>query len=122
MLVADGQFLLLTDVTIQDRVQQFQMHEVFNLPVHHGDVSVKYKISDKYLGITYDKTQAFMITEQKSSTCLNANRLFGKIDAPFQALTKPPTCIMALCTKNDQKKKHSSPLPYFIHPPTFPPM
>ena len=28
---------------------------IFNLLVLHGDVSVKYEISDKYVGIMYDE-------------------------------------------------------------------
>ena len=62
--VADGQFLLLIDVPIQDRGHQLQVYEIFNLPVLHGEVSAKYEISDKYKGITYDEMQAVMITEQ----------------------------------------------------------
>ena len=38
ILIADGQFLLLIDVPVQDRAQQLQIYEVFNLPVLHGDV------------------------------------------------------------------------------------
>ena len=69
--MADGQFLLLIDIPIQDRAQQLQIYEIFNLPVPHGDVSEKYEISDKYIGITYDVMQAVMITEQQYSTCLH---------------------------------------------------
>ena len=68
MLEADGQFLLLIDLPIQDRVQQLQIYDIFNLPVPHGDVSVKYEIKDKYIGMKYDGTQAVMITEQQYST------------------------------------------------------
>ena len=63
VLVADGQFLLLIDVPIHDRAQQPEIYEIFNLPVPHGNVSAKYKINDKYIGITYDEMQAVMITE-----------------------------------------------------------
>ena len=65
MLVADGQFLLLIDVPIQDRAQQLQIYEIFNLPFQHGDVSAQNKISNIYIGIKYDKTQAVMITKQQ---------------------------------------------------------
>ena len=62
----------------------------------------QYKIDSKYIGVTYDETQAVMITEQQYSTCLHANGQFCKIDAPFQALTNPPSYIAALYAKNDQ--------------------
>ena len=68
MLVVDGQFLLLIEVPIQDRAQQLQIYEIFNLPVPHGNVLVKYKISDKYIGTTYDETQAVVIN---TATVLN---------------------------------------------------
>ena len=73
------------------------------MPVPHGDVSVKYKINNKYKGITYDKTQMVMITEQQYSTYLYANGQFCKIDVPFQAVTNPLTCIMALYAKYNQE-------------------
>ena len=63
VLVADGQFLLLTDVPIQNR-KHLHMYEIFNLQVPHGNVSAQYKTSNKYIGVTYDETQAVMITEQ----------------------------------------------------------
>ena len=103
MLVADGQLLLLLDAAIQDRAQQLQIYEFLNLPVPHGDVTGKYKVSDKYIGITCDETQVGVITEQQYSTCLHANGQFCKIDAPFQVLTNPPTCIKALKAKNDHE-------------------
>ena len=38
-LIAHGQFLLLIDVLIQNRVQQLQTYEIFSLPVPHGNLS-----------------------------------------------------------------------------------
>ena len=89
MLVANGQFLLLTDVSLQGRAQQLQIYEIFNLPVSHSDVSAQYKIYNKYIGITYDETQAVMITKQQYSTCLHANGQFCKIGAPYSSSLKP---------------------------------
>ena len=122
VLVADGWFLLLIDVPIQDRVQQLQMYEIFNLPVPHGDISAHYKIDNKYIGITYNETQAVMITEQHYSTCLHANGQFCKIDAPFQTLTNPQSCIMASYTKNNQEIEAQCSLSIFHTPPAFPPI
>ena len=39
MLVVDEQFLLHIDVPIKAKAQQFQIYEIFNLPVQHGGVS-----------------------------------------------------------------------------------
>ena len=58
MLVGDGQFLFLLDVPIWDRAQQLQVYEIFNIPVQHGNLSAQYKINNKYIGVTYDETQA----------------------------------------------------------------
>ena len=91
------------DVPIQDRPQQLHIYIISNLPVPHGDVSARYEINNKYIGITYDETQAVMITEQHYSTCLHANGQLCKIDALFQALTNPLTCISALYTNNGQQ-------------------
>ena len=114
MLVADRQFLLPNDVPIQDRTQQVQICEIFSLPVAHGAMSAKYKISDKYIGITYYKTQAVVITEQQLSTCSHANGKFYKIDTPFQAHTYLPMCIVALYAKNNKEIGAQCSL-YFIH-------
>ena len=55
----------------QDRAQQLQIYEIFNLPVPHSEISAKYKIYNKYVGVSYDETQAVMITEQQFSIFLN---------------------------------------------------
>ena len=45
VLTADGQFLLLIDVPIQDQTQQLQIYEIFNLLVPYSDNSAQYKIN-----------------------------------------------------------------------------
>ena len=46
ILIADEQFLLLTDVPIQENAQQI---EVFNLDIPHENYSLHYDIEDRYL-------------------------------------------------------------------------
>ena len=101
--IADGQCLFLINVPIQDRAQQLQIYENFNLIVPHSDISAQYKISYKYIGATYDESQAVVITKQQYLTCLHANGQFCKIDAQFQPLTNPQSCTAALYAKNDQE-------------------
>ena len=48
----------------------------------------------------YDETKAVAITDQQYIACQHANRQFCRINAPFQPLTNPPSCITALCSKN----------------------
>ena len=64
VLIAEGQFLLLIDVPIQNRAQQLQIYEVFNLPVSHSNLSVQYKINHRYIRVTYDETKAVAIMDQ----------------------------------------------------------
>ena len=64
VLIAEGQFLLLIDVPIQNRAQQLQMYEIFNLPV-----SAQYKINHMYIGVTYDETKAVAIMDQQYIAC-----------------------------------------------------
>ena len=122
LLVAEEQFLLLIDVPIQDRAQQLKIYKIFNLPVPHGDMSARYKINDKYIGITYDETQAEVITEQQYSSCLHANGQFCKGDVPFQALTNPSTCTVTQYAKNNKEIETEYLLSVFHTPPTFPPI
>ena len=66
VLMADGQFLLLINVPIQNRAQQLQIYEVFSLVVPYINLSAQYKIICKYIGVTYDETKA--VDSQISST------------------------------------------------------
>ena len=120
--MTDGQFLLLINVPIQDRAQQLQIYETFNLQIPYSDISAQKKINNKYIGVTYDETQAVVITEQQYSTCLHANRQFWKKDAPFQPLTNPPSCIAALYAKNDQEIGAKRSLSLFHTPPALTPI
>ena len=76
MLLAEEQFLILIDVPIQDRAQQLQISKIFKLPVLHGDMSARYQMNDKYIGVTYDETLPVVITDQQYSICLNVNCQF----------------------------------------------
>ena len=41
VLIADGQFLLLTDMPIQNRAHQLEIYEVFSPPVPHSNLSAE---------------------------------------------------------------------------------
>ena len=105
VLIAEGQFLFLINVTILNRALQLQIYEVYevlNLPVLHNNLSAQYKINHRYIGVTYDETKAVAIMDQQYIACPHANGQFCRINAPFQPLMTPPSCITALYAKNDQ--------------------
>ena len=102
VLLAEGQFLLLIDVPIQNGTQQLQIHEVLNLPVPHSNLLAQYKINHRYTGDIHDETKAVAIMDQQYMECQHANGQFCRINGPFQPLTNPPSCITALYAKNDQ--------------------
>ena len=99
VLIAEGKFLLLIDVPIQNRAQQLEIYEVFSLLVPHSNLSAQYKNNHKYIGVTYDKTKVVAIMDQQHRVCQHANGQFGSIYAPFQPLTNSPSCITALYAK-----------------------
>ena len=121
VLIADKQFLLLINVPIQDRVQQLQIYEIFNLPVPQCKISAHHKINSKYIGVKYDETQAVVITKQQYLICLHVNGQFCKIDA-HSTLTNPPSCIAALYAKNDHGIGTSVLYQYFTHHLHFHPL
>ena len=59
-----GQFILLKNVTMQNRAQQLQIYEIFNLPALHSNLSAHYEINHRYIRVTYDKTKAVAFTDQ----------------------------------------------------------
>ena len=107
VLIADGQFLLLINVPIQNRAQQLQIHEVFSSPVPHSNLSAEYKVNHKYIGVMYDDTKGVAISDVQYRACQPANRQFCRIDAPFQPLANLPLCVTALYAKNVQAIKNS---------------
>ena len=88
ILIANEQFLLLTNVPIQDHAQEMEIYEVFNLDIPHGQ--------NKYLGITLDETSTVEISEDQFKTCKKANRQFCILNPPFYHL---PThqCVYQVC-------------------------
>ena len=76
ILITEGQFLLPIDVPIQNRAQQLQINEVFNLNVLHRNLLAQYKITYRYIGVTYDGTKAVAIMNQQYIACQNANGQF----------------------------------------------
>ena len=103
VLVEENQFLLLIDVPIQDRAQQIQIYPVINLPVPVGNYSMRYMMDTKYLGVTYDRTKAMDIPEDRFKLCKEANRQFCPLKTPLQPLTNLPSCVAALYTKNSRE-------------------
>ena len=103
VLVEENQFLLLIDVSIQDRAQQIQIYQIINLPVPVGNYLMKYTMEMKYLEVTYDRTKAMGIPEEQFKLCKEANGQFCPLSTPLQPLTNPPSCIAALYTKNSRE-------------------
>ena len=100
ILIADEQFLLLTDVTIQDCAQQLEIYEVFNLAIPHRNFSACYNINNRYLGIMHDKTKAVPISENQFKTYQKAYRQFCSLNTPLLLPTNPPSCVSALYSKD----------------------
>ena len=102
VLIADEQFVLLIDVSIQDHTQHMEIYEVFNLDIPHRNSPVHYDIQHKYLGITLDKTSTVEISEDQFKTFQKANGQFCILNTPFLALANPPTCVSALFAKDKE--------------------
>ena len=100
ILITDQLFLFLINVPIQDHEQQLEIYEVFSLDIPQGNFAAHYNINNKYLGITYDETEAVEILEQQFSICQKTNGQFCSINAPLQPLANPPSCIAAIYAKN----------------------
>ena len=120
--IAEGQFLLLIDMPIQNKAQQLQIYEVFSLPVPYSNLSAQYKINHRYIGVTYGETKAVTFMDQQYIACQHTNGQFCRINAPFQPLTNPPTCITALYAKNNQVVKEQCSLVISHAPCTFIPV
>ena len=58
ILIENKQFLLLTDVPIQDRSRQITIHQILTLDIPQGNYSARYDVNTKYLGVTKDATMA----------------------------------------------------------------
>ena len=100
VLIENKQFLLLVDISIQDRAHQITIHQVFTLDIPHGSYSAHYDINTRYFGVTKDATMELELSTTQFQTCQQANGQFFHISTPFQPLANPPTCITALYTKS----------------------
>ena len=58
---------------IQNRARQLQKYEVFNLPVSHSNLSARYKINHRYIGVIYDETKAVAIIDQQYIVSMQIN-------------------------------------------------
>ena len=94
------QFLLLIDVSIQDRSRQITIHKVLTLSIPHGNFSTCYDINTKYLGIAKDATMAVEFSTTKFWVCQEANHQFCSINTPFQPLANPPSSVAALYARS----------------------
>ena len=83
VLIVNTQFLLLTDIAIQDRSQQLSIYKIFTLDIPHGNFTAWYDINTQYLGITQDETMVVEMSPQQFSTCQDANGQFRNVITPF---------------------------------------
>ena len=100
ILIKNKQFLLLTDVPIQDRSWQITIHQVLTLDILHGNYPAHYDINTKYFGVTKDATMAVELSITQFQACQDANGQFCSITTPFQPLANPPSCIATLYVKS----------------------
>ena len=99
-LIRNKQFLLLTDIPIQDRSQQITIHQILTLDILHGNYSACYDVHTKYFGVTKDATMAVELSTTQFQACQDANGQFCSITTPFQPLANPPSCIAVLYAKS----------------------
>ena len=100
ILIENKQFLLLTDIPIQERAHQITVHQVFTFDIPYGNYSAHYDINTRYFGVTKDATMGVELSPTQFQICQQANGQFCHISTPCQVLANPPTCIAALYTKS----------------------
>ena len=100
VLIANRQYLLLTDVPIQDHMQQLSIYKIFTVDIPHGNFTAQYGVSTQYLGVTQDETMAIEISQHQFSICQETNGQFCNVYSPLQLLANPASCITALYTRN----------------------
>ena len=94
--IENKQFLLLTDVPIQDRSRQITIPQILTLDIPQGNYSAHYDVDTKYLGVTKDATMAVEPSTTQCQACQEVNGQFCSITTPFQPLANPPSCIAGL--------------------------
>ena len=55
VLIANRQFLLIIDISIQDHTQLLSIYKMFTLDIPHGNFTVQYDVNMQYLGVTQDE-------------------------------------------------------------------
>ena len=90
--------------------------------LHTVTCQLSIRLIIKYIGVTYDETKAVAITNLQYRTCQHANRQFCRINAPFQPLTNPPSCVTTLYAKNNQAIKEQCSLVISHIPCTYIPI
>ena len=100
MLAAASEFILLIDIPIQDKSQQYQLYQVINLPVPHQNTTAKYAIDTKFVAISYNEDSLIPVTPEQFTECLKANGQFCHLPAPAHPLMRPPSCIASLYGKH----------------------
>ena len=69
VLIENKQFLLLSDVLIQDRSRQISIHWILTLDILHGNYSACYDVHTKYFGVTKDVTTAVELSTTQFQAC-----------------------------------------------------
>ena len=64
VLITNKQFLLLTDVSIQDQ-SQLSIYKLFTLDIPHGNFTAHYDVNTPYPRITQDETMAVEISQHQ---------------------------------------------------------
>ena len=122
VLIFKGEFLLLIDIPIQDQSQSIRIYEVINLPLPNGNITAKYHLDRRYLGITYDETKAIPLTDRQFETCKAENGQFCVLDTAQQSLSNPPSCLTALYTQQSDKVHELCSIAFTKTPRSFEPV
>ena len=67
---------------------------------------MRYTMETRHLGATHNRTKAMDIPEEQFKLCKEANGQFCPLSTPLQPLTNPPSCVVALYTKNSREIDH----------------
>ena len=100
VLIKNKQFLLLTDIPIQNRSRQVTIQQILTLDIPHRNYSACSDVDTKYFGVTKDATMAVELSTTQFQACQEANGQFCSITTPFQPLANPPSYIAALHVKS----------------------
>ena len=102
----EGRFLVIASIPLLDKINNFEIYDVFNMPVPHDktpNMVVSYRLEAVSIAISLAEMKHVLLNDREQKYCISPSKHYCDIRSLVYSIAPSKLCIIALFLKDKER-------------------